>query len=120
MAGQDMRPAAPNIMKITPVSVSFAGAGDNTIITGVAGQTIRIMRMLLAITAATNLTFKDGATALTGAMPFAATGGLILDDSGEPWYIIGDGNNFVINSSVGTQISGTVWFTQGPPKTQIV
>src|SRR5712692_2858354 len=120
MAGQDMRPAAPNIMKITPVVVNFSGSGDQTIVTGVAGQTIRIMRVLLNTGAATNLTFKDGTTALTGAMAFAANGGLVLDDSDEPWYIAADGNNFVINSSAAVQVSGTIWFTQGPPKTQIV
>src|SRR5437667_8657217 len=44
-----------------------AAAGDYTAIAGVLGQTAKVYRLFLVAAGATNLTVKDGATALTGA-----------------------------------------------------
>jgi hypothetical protein len=60
----------------------------------------------------TNLTVKDGSTALTGALPFANNGTFALDYDGEPWFITSAGNNFIINQSGIAQISGRVYYTQ--------
>lgn len=106
-------PDIPTIASPTLKSavINFNATGDNTIIAGVLGQTIRIMRMLLTTDgSSTTLTFKDSTpTNFTGAMTLS---GLILDDSGEPWYVTASGKGFVINQSGTAQISGTVWYSQ--------
>jgi len=106
------------LVPFTPIN--FSSNGDNTVIAGVAGKTIRVLSIFFKVQAAVNITFKDGASnALTGAMPFAAFDSLTFDfRSGPtvlepfPWFETAPGNAFVMNLSVGTQVSGTVYFTQ--------
>lgn len=93
---------------------TFAAAGDNTIIAGVAGQTIRVHRIVISTAAATQLTVKDGAgTALTGAMHFGTDNRFILDmTTGRPWFKTSAGNNLVLNSTVAVQVTGFVQYVQ--------
>lgn len=97
----------------TPAAITFSNTGDNTVIAGVSGQTIRVWRLFFVVNAATNVTIKDGAsTSLTGAMAMAANGGFTLDLQGDPWFVTSSGNNFVVNQSGTAQISGTIYYTQ--------
>lgn len=91
------------------LAVSFSSSGDNTIVAGVAGQTIRVISLVLGAATQTNLTLKDGATARSGAIP---TTSLVLDLDSKP-FICGVGNSFVINSSVATSVGGMVLVVQG-------
>lgn len=91
-------------------SVSAASSGDNTLIAGSAGKCIRVYRMLLTLASGT-IVFKNGATALSGAMTFA---GLVLEDINEPLFVMAAGSNFVGTLSGTNQLSGTIWFTQEP------
>jgi hypothetical protein len=110
---QPVVPAAPTAMKTTPVAVNFSSSGDQTVVSAVGGQTIRVMRMLLVVAGATNITFKDSTpTSFSGAIPMLANGSITLDDSGEPWFVTASGKGFVINSSVGVSVQGTIWYTQ--------
>lgn len=94
-----------------------AASGDVTIIAGIAHKIIRVYRLAIVIAAATNVIFKEGATALSGPMDFSTIGSITLDQSGLPWYICESGNSFVINSSNAVQIGGTIWYTQQPENT---
>jgi hypothetical protein len=94
------------------VPVSFASASSNTIVAGVAGQIIRVYRVLLVNTAANSLTFQDGSTALSGAMLLGVSSILILPNCGIPWYQTSPGNAFNILASAGSQVSGTIWYLQ--------
>jgi hypothetical protein len=106
-------PGVPQGQRLTPVKLDNAAGGDITVVAGVSGQTVRVFRILLMASAATNITFKDGATALTGAIDLAAAGsGMILDFSGEPWFVTSAGNAFVINSSNAVQVSGKIDYIQ--------
>lgn len=109
-----VRQFANSVPQLTQAAVSFNTTGDNTIVAAVAAQTIRIHRLILSVSTPTNLIFKDSTpTNFSGAMPFAANGGLILDfDSGEPWYKTAVGKAFVINQSGTAQVSGTVYYEQ--------
>jgi hypothetical protein len=40
--------------------------GDNTLVSGVAGQTVLVYQMFLVVDANTTLIFKDGSTVLDG------------------------------------------------------
>lgn len=92
--------------------ISFATSGDNNIVAGVTAKVIKAYRLYIVVGGATNITIKDGSTALTGAMPFASNGSLVLDFSGIPWYTTSAGNALVINSSAAVQVSGRVEYTQ--------
>jgi hypothetical protein len=101
----------PRMQILLTAPVSFSGAGDNTIVAAVASTRIVVDRIFLVVAAATNLTFKDGAaTALSGAVPMAANGGLTFDTTGEPWFTTTLGNAFIINSSAGIQVSGQIYY----------
>ncbi len=97
---------------IQNAKIDFAGSGDNAIIAAVAGKRIFIYRLYFILGAATNITFKDGSTALTGAMPFLANGFMILDPTQVPWHQTAAGAAFNINSSNAVQVSGSVGFIQ--------
>ena len=81
-------------------------------IAGVLGQTAKVYRLFLVAAGATNLTIKDGATALTGAIALPANGSITLDFDGEPWFTGSPNTNFIINSSAAVQISGRIYFIQ--------
>lgn len=105
----------PAIPTTSSASVDFSASGDNTIVSGVALQTIRVYKIFLVVGGVTNLTFKDGATGLTGAIPMLANGAFVLDFDTEPWFVTTAGNSFIINSSSGVQISGRCYYTQSDP-----
>lgn len=110
-----VRNALPSTAVLTAVAISSASTGDITIVAGVAGKVIRVWKIFFNIGAASNLTFKDGAsTSLSGAMNFPANGGLVLDHDSEAWFTATSGNAFIINQSGTAQISGACYYTQVP------
>ena len=50
------------------------------------GQIIRVFRLKLSFQAATTILIKDGANILDGPLFFLANGGMVLDNTGIPWY----------------------------------
>lgn len=97
----------------TPIAINFSNTGDNTVVAGVSGQTIRVWRLFFVVSAATNITIKDGSsTSLTGAMNMLANGSAFWDLQGDPWFVTASGNGFVINQSGTAQVSGTCYFSQ--------
>ncbi len=104
---------APNPTFLSRAAITFSGSGDNALVAAVAGQIVQVYRIFFVVGGTTNLTFKDGAsTSLSGAMPFIANGAMVLDNSGDPWFTTTAGNAFILNSSSGVQISGTVYYLQ--------
>jgi hypothetical protein len=94
-------------------AISFTATGDNTLVTGVAGKIISVYKIYLAASAATNLTFKDGAsTTQSGAIPMAVNGQLVFVYDTTPWFFASPGNNFVLNQSGTAQVSGTIYYIQ--------
>lgn len=94
--------------------INFSASGSSTVVGGVAGQRINIMKLALVIAAATNLTFQDASTPLTGAMSMLANGSIVLDCDGAPWYTTSVGNGFIINSSSAVQVSGSLQYQLVP------
>jgi hypothetical protein len=58
--------------------ISASAAGDNTIVAGPAGKKIRVLTYHLVAAAAVTLTWKSGATAISGPMPLAPPGVLAV------------------------------------------
>jgi hypothetical protein len=110
------RPASPTTAGWSQAAISFSSSGDNTIVAGVGGQTIRIMRIFFVNSdpsASTNITIKDSTpTSFSGAFALSASSSFNGTPSGEPLFITGSGKGFQINNSAAVQISGTVWYTQ--------
>jgi hypothetical protein len=62
---------------IKRAAISGATANNNTLVPAVAGKRIRVLQFALVCASAVNVTFQsDTGTALTGAMPFGANGGI--------------------------------------------
>lgn len=105
--------AVPTTAKLSSTPINLTSSGDNTVKAGVGGQTIRVFRIFFTTTVAQTITFKDGAsTALTGPVNFTAAGAMVLDFDAEPYFITSSGNGFVMNLSVGGQVSGRIYYTQ--------
>lgn len=108
--------------QLVQAAVSFvaAGAGDNTVVAGVAGKFIEVFGLFLASSAAVNVTLKNGTggTALTGAIPVAVAPAnylsflTSLNSDVAPLFTATGGNNFVVNVSGAATVTGTIWYTQ--------
>jgi hypothetical protein len=97
---------------LSSTAINFNATGDTTLVTGVAGQIISVFQLFLVVSATTALTFKDGTTALTGAMSMSANGSIFLHYDTTPWFFAGAGNNFVLNQFASAQISGRIYYVQ--------
>jgi hypothetical protein len=94
--------------------INATSNGDNTIISAPASGPINVYGIILTVSGATNLTFKDGTTALSGAIVLTANGSSVtLPLSDEPWFQIQPGDNFIINQSGNATMAGTIWYTIG-------
>lgn len=98
--------------QLTPVVINSASSGLNTLVAGAGGKTVRLYRLVLFVGGATNLTFEDSSTPLSGPIPMNAGGSIILDYSGDPWYTTAAGDALNINSSSAVQLSGTAYYVQ--------
>jgi hypothetical protein len=95
--------------------IDEASGGDHIIIAGLPGQTIRVFRIFIVLGSDTDVTFKDGATALTGPLPMLANGSITLDFTELHWFLTSPGNDFVINTTPNASFAGRVYYTQSTP-----
>lgn len=103
---------AATVANLTSAQVNAAGAGDNTLVAGIAGQTIRLWKIFLVVNAAVNIQFKSGATTLTPVMNMLANGSFVLDFDGEPWLVTAVADALILNLSAAVQVSGRLYYTQ--------
>lgn len=96
--------------QVLQAPVNFNSSGDNTVIPGVMGQTVRVLQFFLAIADVTNITYKSGSSALSGPLTFTSAGAHVLDYGQLPLNCLNAGDSFVINSSNAVQVSGTIWY----------
>ncbi len=92
--------------------ITASSNGDNTVITGTAGMSIRVLAFTLTWSAAVNAKWKSGAgTDLTGLMYGIGTGPSPLvalgpDFAGRGLFQTASGDNLVLNLSAGTPVGG--------------
>lgn len=95
--------------------IDFNTAATHSIITAVAGKKIKIANIMLTVAGETNLTFKTGTTAITGALDFGGTDeprGMAHNFGDFPLATVA-GDAFQITSSGAVQVSGYVtYFTE--------
>jgi hypothetical protein len=96
--------------------VNTATAGDNTIIAAPAGTSmIRVHGYVLDAGGAVSVIWKNGATALTGAMPLAANSPLVAPEALGGWFDLSPAAALVLNLSAAVQVSGHVLYSlKGP------
>jgi len=58
---------------ILSAKIDIATATDNAVIAATADKKIHVVSITFTMSAENDITFKDGATAISGAMPFAGT-----------------------------------------------
>ena len=93
--------------------INFAASGDNTIIAAVTAAPIKVYGLFFTVAGATNITFKDGTTALSGPIVFTNNGSSQqLNLWEEPWFYCQPGDAFVMNNSNAVQVSGIIYYTQ--------
>jgi hypothetical protein len=112
-AGSTVAFQRPTVSDLSEVIINAAASGNNTIVAGIAAQTVRLFKLFLVCDAAVNLIMRDGAaTNLTGTMVMLAGGAIVLDFDGEPWFTTSASNAFVINLSAAVGIRGRAYYTQ--------
>jgi|SRR6516162_1014557 hypothetical protein len=95
------------------IAVVSSTAATITPVAAVTGQVVRVYKMYLLSSGTAILTPQDGSTPLSGGIPMAANGSIVLDADGCPWYITSPGNAFTIaNSGAGVTISGCIYYQQ--------
>lgn len=92
--------------------IDFSGGGDSMIITGSPGTIIRIYKIFFLVAGSTGILIKDNQTALVGVLDFSANEGVVLDFDTKPWFTLGAGDSFLLNSSNAVQVSGRAYYTQ--------
>lgn len=98
-----------NNQSVRWLPVSFSTSGNQTIVTGVSNQTIRIRSVLLTGASAVALTFLNGAIPITGALSITA---LAFDLDDKPW-VLSPGSSFIISSGGSVDVEGAIAYTQG-------
>lgn len=106
-------PGIPSKSQTTLDNNNVSASGDNVLVAGISAKTIRVMRLLLIASAPVTINFKDGAgTTLMGPITLGSGGSIVLDDTGEPWFVTSAANDFILNLSAAVQVTCTLWFTQ--------
>ena len=102
----------PNEVKqpLKSAVVNISTATTTAIVAAVTGQSIRMYRILLVAGGTVNVTFKDGSTALTGAMPLVANEGFVLDYQTQAWFVTSSGAALNLTTDANVNLTGTVWY----------
>jgi hypothetical protein len=99
--------------QLLEVKIDTTTTADVTLAASNANQSIRLYQLVVIPSANTNITFKDGSTALSGAMTLAAGVPLVLPDTGTPWASSAAGNGLIIAQSTTAQLSGRAYYRIG-------
>jgi hypothetical protein len=107
-------PNLPLTNTTTSVNINASTNGNNTLVAGVAGKTVRVFKVALVFSAGGTVIFQDGnSTALSGPFILNAGATIVLDmDITNPWFLTSSGNAFVINLSGGAVVGGVLYYTQ--------
>lgn len=107
-------PSSAQQFGLQAATISFAGSGNNTIVTAVAGKAVRVAWMWLCVGGTTNVTIVEVRPSVnSGAVPMVANGCMTLPGTpynGFPLAITTVGSAFIINSSQAVQVSGAAYY----------
>jgi hypothetical protein len=108
-----VEPNLPTVPRLESAVVNAGALGNNTLVTGIGGETIRVFKLVLSFSTGTTVVFQDGAsTPLSGPVSMLADGSMVLDLDTEPWFLTSAGNDFVMNLSAAGTVGGRIYYTQ--------
>lgn len=111
MAGVNLEPADANAVLATAAINS--SSGTVTLVAASTGMIIRCYKIFFTVAGASNITFNDGTTALSGAVDLTAAGSAFtLTMDGQPWFQTSKGNALTITNSGSVSVQGQVYYTQ--------
>ena len=97
----------PSGGQLFTTAIDLNTSGDHTLVAASVGSFIGIFRLWFVCSGTVVISFKDGAGFYFGhSMAFTSGGGMVLDFSGEPWFICSLSQAFIINLSANVQVSG--------------
>jgi hypothetical protein len=103
-------------MQIKSAILNFSAGGDNTVLPAAPFGMVKIKGISFTVAGATNITFKNGTSTVSGAYVFTGNGSSmtapILESDAYYWWA-DPSQAFVMNLSSGVQLSGTIWYTNG-------
>ncbi len=97
-----------------PLTIAVVSSSATTIsvVSAVAGSVTAVYKLFLVVGGSTNITFLDGTTGLSGALPLTTNGSITLDLDGTPWFVTTPNAAFQIGNSGNLQVSGSVYYQQ--------
>lgn len=112
--GSDIRIIGGPSKLLSSATVSVSSSGDNALVTGTTGQTIKLHSAVLVNDGAeqVKVKFRDGTTDKTAAMPLRPGGSLTLDLRGEPWFVTTSTNPLNLNLSAAVAVAGFIEYTR--------
>jgi len=94
-------------------AISAASSGDNTLVAAVTAKKILVLNTQIICADIVSVTFKSGAsTSLTGAMSFAAKGGMVLPFVASGHFVTAAGEALVMGLSSAVQVSGSLAYIE--------
>jgi len=97
------------------IDVSVTGAGTVALVSGVAGECIQVLSMILTSELDANIKIQSASTDLTGTIYLAARGGFAL--SHQPFYLYAAeaGEDLNLYRSATGNFGGSIVYVQGNP-----
>ena len=92
------------------IPISISASGDTIIIPAIAGQVIQVYGIILSLATDTTVAFRSGVAGTYLAGPQTMDRLLLDKTPGDPWYITGRGEPFVISLGDAVQCGGTVYW----------
>jgi hypothetical protein len=94
--------------------INVSSSGSAVLITGVTGQVIEVIEIMLYTDTSMDLELLDGSTSLTGPLlSWPAKQGFFFPFTGEPHFRLTAGRSFILTTSAAGQVSGFIRYRQG-------
>lgn len=88
--------------------VNAANSGSNEIVAAVADRRIRVTQVFFVVDSAVTVQARSAANNLTGAMSFAANGGIVLPYNEQGWFTTNRGEAFNLNLGGAVGVRGAL------------
>jgi hypothetical protein len=97
------------------VPIDTTGSGDFTLVPAEAGKVIKMWRVFVVATVATEFRWKSGAAnSLSGNLPIPSGAAFVLDVGQAPWFTTLPGEALVLNNATASDLNGMLAYTVEP------
>jgi hypothetical protein len=96
---------------VPSVAINTATSGDNVLLGAQAGHRYRVHSFIYQLGGTATVTFKSGATALTGALPGVVNNVVAAPYDPNGHFTTNNGEDLIVSLSAGQQISGSLEYS---------